>query len=283
MEQEQFYDSNKSASIDGLVYDNKLINSQILGEDRKYAIYLPPNYNCSERAYPILYLLHPAGPKGTIPNQTAWINYGKLGQFMDHAIKNEDIAPMIIVTPDANFSTKRISYFNDPDNSFNYEDFFFKEFIPYIESNYRCRTDRASRAIAGASMGGAATLFYSLHHPELFSVSCPLSSAIGEYDETYLNSRYPEMRGKNLSNWYKSYNIYELIKQVSASNSLDIAWYISCGDDDHLSPNNAILHIKMKELGIPHEFRILSGKHDWAYWRSELHNIIPFVSSHFCQ
>lgn len=271
------------AQTGGIVYDEKVLNSIILNGERKYAIYLPPYYNESERTYPVLYLLHPAGPKGTIPNQEGWINYGQLKQYMDNAIAKGEIAPMIVVTPDANFGTQRISYFNDPGNTFNYEDFFFEEFIPHIEKTYRCRTDKDSRAIAGASMGGGAAAFYALHHPELFSVACPLSAAIREYDKGYLNARYPDIKDKELSEWYEQYNVYELFKQLPEEKKSEISWYITCGDDDVLSPNNALLHIELKKLGIPHEFRMENGAHDWTYWRSVLPKTLHVVSSNFCQ
>lgn len=256
------------AQTGGFVYDEKVIDSKILKGERKYAIYLPPSYNESQRTYPILYLLHPAGPKGTIPNQQGWINYGQLKQYMDNAIAKGEIAPMIVVTPDANFGTKRISYFNDPEGDFNFEDFFFKEFLPHIEKTYRCRTDRESRAIAGASMGGGGAFFYALHRPDLFSASCPLSAAIREYDTNYLNSRYPNVKDQQLSEWYKQYNVYELFKQLPDDKKSAISWYITCGDDDALSSNNALLHVELNKVGVPHEFRIENGEHDW--WSCKL-------------
>lgn len=271
------------AQTGGVVYDDKVLNSKILGGERKYAVYLPPSYNESQRSYPVLYLLHPAGPKGTIPNQEGWVNYGQLKQYMDNAIAKGEIAPMIVVTPDANFGTERISYFNDPKGTFEFEDYFFKEFIPYIEKTYRCRTDRDSRAIAGASMGGGATFFYALHHPEMFSVACPLSAAVREYDQNYLAQRYPNIKEQELIEWYKPYNVYELFKQVPDDKKNEVAWYIACGDDDALSPNNAQIHIELKELGIPHEFRMQNGKHDWEYWRAVMPETFEFVSSHFCK
>ncbi|MDR3871557.1 MAG: alpha/beta hydrolase-fold protein [Phocaeicola sp.] len=266
---------------EGFVYDNKTLKSEILNEERKYAIYLPPNYNSSERSYPVLYLLHPAGPKGTLPNQQGWINYGNLKYFMDNAIAKGEISPMIVVTPDANFGTKHVSYFNDPKNNFNFEDFFFKEFIPYIEKTYRCRTDRGSRAIAGASMGGGAAFFYTLHQPDLFSISCPLSAAIRGYEKDYIAQRYPNINESELMEWYKQYNVYELFKQFPDEKKSAIAWYIACGDDDALSINNVLLHADLKGMNIPHEFRIQNGLHDWKYWRSILPEVLRFISSNF--
>ena len=269
------------AQNEGIVYDEKTLSSEILHEERKYGIYLPPDYNSSERNYPVLYLLHPAGPKGTIPNQQGWINYGNLKHYMDNAIKEGKIVPMIVVTPDANFGSRRISYFNDPDNKFNFEDFFFQEFIPYIEKTYRCRTEKGSRAIAGASMGGGAAFFYALHHPEMFVASCPLSAAIRGYEKNYIKSRYPNITEKELIEWYKPYNVYELFKQLPEEKKKIVSWYISCGDDDALSPNNVLLHVDLKKMEIPHEFRMQDGKHDWGYWRSVLPEVLQFVSTHF--
>ena len=90
-----------SAQTGGTVYDAKTLHSECLKGERKYAIYLPADYNTSERSYPVLYLLHPAGPRGTMPNQQGWINYGQLKQYLDAAIAKGVIAPMIVVTPDA--------------------------------------------------------------------------------------------------------------------------------------------------------------------------------------
>ena len=48
------------------------------------------------------------------------------------------------------------------DNSKEYSELngsdFNKDIQPYVESHYRTRSDRASRAIAGLSMGGSQTL-----------------------------------------------------------------------------------------------------------------------------
>ena len=45
----------------GKVIDLLTLESQILNSKRKYAIYLPPDYEISKRHYPVLYLLHGAG------------------------------------------------------------------------------------------------------------------------------------------------------------------------------------------------------------------------------
>jgi enterochelin esterase-like enzyme len=80
----------------GKVFDNLSMKSEILNMERKYAIYLPPDYEISERSYPVLYLLHGAGD-----DQSGWIQFGEVLHTADKAIQNGSSTAMIIVMPDA--------------------------------------------------------------------------------------------------------------------------------------------------------------------------------------
>ena len=156
----------------GTVYDNQKMNSEILQMERKYAIYLPPDYVSSQRSYPVLYLLHGAGD-----DQTGWVQFGEVLHIADKAIEEGRATPMIIIMPDA--SNGKRGYFNDPENEWRYEDFFFEELMPYVEETYRIKGEKRYRAVAGLSMGGGGSFMYALHHPELFSSACPLSAYCG--------------------------------------------------------------------------------------------------------
>ena len=113
----------------GKVFDQLVLKSEILGSDRNFAIYLPPDYETSSRSYPVLYLLHGMGD-----DQTGWIQFGEVLRITDNAIMTGTATPMVIVMPDAN--TERIGYFNSPDNEWRYEDFFFDELMPFVEKEY---------------------------------------------------------------------------------------------------------------------------------------------------
>ena len=112
----------------GKVIDQLSLKSEILGSERKYAIYLPSDYDYSNREYPVLYLLHGAGD-----DHTGWVQFGEVKSIADKTNKEGLSTSMIIVMPDA--QTGKRGYFNDIDNNWNYEDFFFQEFIPFIEKN----------------------------------------------------------------------------------------------------------------------------------------------------
>ena len=264
----------------GKIMDNLSMESKILGMERKYAIYLPPDYETSERSYPVLYLLHGMGD-----DQTGWVQFGEVGGITDQAIKEGVATPMIIVMPDAN--TKYQGYFNHPNGNYDYENFFFEEFIPYIEKTYRCRTEKRGRAVAGLSMGGGGTLVYALHRPDLFAAACPLSAAVRQRTNDTMRSHYAkEAPGKSeaeINEWYKNYDILQLVEDFPEDKKSAVRWYIDCGDDDFLTEGNSLLHIAMTKKGIPHEFRMRDGQHNWSYWRGSLPEVLRFVSGSFRQ
>jgi enterochelin esterase-like enzyme len=66
----------------GKVYDNLAMSSKILKAERKYAIYLPPDYETSQRSYPVLYLLHGGGD-----DQTGWVQFGEVLNITDKATR----------------------------------------------------------------------------------------------------------------------------------------------------------------------------------------------------
>jgi enterochelin esterase-like enzyme len=260
----------------GTVYDNLALKSSILKMERKYSVYLPPDYNTSNRSYPVLYLLHGAGD-----DQTGWVQFGEVEYIADKAIKEGKSTAMVIVMPDAN--TGRRGYFNTLRGDFQYEDFFFKEFIPFIEKTYRIRAEKQYRAVAGLSMGGGGTIIYALHHPEMFSSACPLSAAVRrQTDNRYRrNADTVGLTVEQIDAYRKKHDAFYLVENMPDTLKTQVRWYIDCGDDDALSEGNSLLHVAMRAKGIPHEFRVRNGVHNWTYWREALPEVLDFISQGF--
>lgn len=262
------------------VMDNLSLKSKILNMDRKYAIYLPPDYETSQRSYPVLYLLHGGGD-----DQTGWVQFGEVQNITDKAIREGHATAMIIVMPDAN--TGRRGYFNDIKGDWRYEDFFFEEFMPFIEKTYRTKNDKRFRAISGLSMGGGGTFMYALHRPELFSAACPLSASTGpvslEEAKTAYRRNNPTISDEAIATYYPRHNALSLVNNMADTLKKSVRWYIDCGDDDFLYEGNSLVHIAMRKKEIPHEFRIQDGAHNWTYWRNALPTVLNFVSMSFHQ
>ncbi len=266
----------------GKVMDNVTMTSKILKMDRKYAVYLPPDYETSQRSYPVLYLLHGLGD-----DQTGWVQFGEVLNIADKAIDEGKSTPMIIVMPDAN--TGGPGYVNDVKGTWLYEDFFFQEFMPYVEKAYRIKGEKRYRAVAGLSMGGEGTFIYALHHPELFSAACPLSAATGPANINDMKNYNRLWKGvADISDsekepYFKKYSVLSLIENMPENQKRSVRWYIDCGDDDFLYEGNSLVHIAMRKKEIPHEFRTRDGAHNWTYWRSALPVVLEFVSMSFHQ
>ena len=272
---------NSMLAQSGKVMDNLSMPSKILKGDRKYAIYLPPDYDVSQRSYPVLYLLHGGGD-----DQTGWVQFGEVLHIADKAIREGSATPMVIIMPDAN--TGQRGYFNDVSGDWRYEDFFFEEFMPYVEKTWRIKGEKRYRAVAGLSMGGGGSFVYALRHPELFSSACPLSASTGplslEDAESFMKRRGVPVKSKSdLETYFKNTSVLELIRQMPDEQKKAVRWYIDCGDDDFLYEGNALVHIAMRKKEIPHEFRVHDGGHNWGYWRNALPTVLSFVSEAFHQ
>lgn len=264
----------------GKVFDNVSVASKILKMERKYAVYLPPDYETSQRSYPVLYLLHGAGD-----DQTGWVQFGEVSHIADKAINEGTATAMIIIMPDA--KTGQMGYFNNLKNDWRYEDFFFEEFMPYVEKTYRIKSEKRYRAVAGLSMGGGGSFMYALHHPELFSSACPLSAYVGPLTLAEAKAGFERSNQKGtdaeIEAYFNRHNAVSLINEIKDDQKKAVRWYIDCGDDDFLYEGNSLVHIAMKKKEIPHEFRIREGAHTWTYWRTSLPSVLSFVSDAFHQ
>lgn len=264
----------------GKVMDHLTLASKILKGDRNFAIYLPPDYDHSSRSYPVLYLLH-----GYTDDHTGWVQFGEVKHIADKAINEGSATPMIIIMPDAD--TGLPGYTNSISGKWNYEDFFFNELMPHVEDRFRIKKNKRYRAIAGLSMGGGGSFLYALHRPDLFSSAAPLSAWMGPKNLEEMNDFATRENIKfneaDLEPFLKQNNPLELIDSMSQESLNSVRWYIDCGDDDFLYEGNSMMHIKMRDKQINHEFRIRDGGHTWDYWRSALPTVLSFISKGFHQ
>lgn len=267
--------SQKGKVIESLQFESKLVGYPV-----EYSIYLPPDYDASERSYPVLYLLH-----GYSDDETGWIQFGEANRIADERINSGEAAPCIIVMPDG----KVTWYVNSYDGTDPWEDMFVEEFIPFIENEYRIRSKKEFRAIAGLSMGGNGALLLSMRHTDLFSSCVAMSAGTFTDEEILTNDAYERYFGNiygpksenEVSDYFKKYSPLHLLDSVDKEKLKSVRFYIDCGDDDFLYKGNSALHVKMRNLEIPHEYRVRQGGHEWSYWRSGLVEGLRFISETF--
>ena len=275
-----------TAQKNGKVYETRTVKSTVLNRDVKYTVYLPYDYETSDRNYPVVYLLH-----GYTDDHTGWLQFGEINRYADKAIAEGIIPPVIIVMPNGDSSW----YINSYDGKENYEDFFIKEFMPSIEKTYHIKAEKKYRGIAGLSMGGYGTLIYSLKYPELFAAAAPLSAAVFDDDAvtTTPDNRYEgtfgQLYGRGLKEkarlndaWYKN-SVLKIVEKKSADELRKVRYWIDCGDDDFLTKGNCLLHIALSAKNVPHEYRVRDGAHNWTYWRTGITDALKFIGDSFHQ
>lgn len=268
----------------GKVIEQISLHSSVLGRNVNYAIYLPPDYDKSERAYPAVYLLH-----GYTDDHTSWLQLGEVNRYADKAIAEGTISPMIIIMPDGDTSW----YINSYDGKEKYEDFFIQEFIPAMEKTYRIKSKRNFRAVAGLSMGGYGSLIYALKYPDYFAAAAPLSAGVftddeivnmpdGEWNHVFGPLYGRGLKGKaRLNKAWQDYSVLSIIAKKSTDDLSKVRYWIDCGDDDFLAKGNSFLHIALKEKKVAHEYRVRDGIHSWLYWRSGITDALEFISRSF--
>ncbi|WP_253952457.1 alpha/beta hydrolase-fold protein [Xylanibacter muris] len=234
-----------------------------------YSVCLPDSYDKNkDRRYPVLYLLHGGG----CPH-TQWEEHGGLTALVDELVNDGDMEEMIIVCPEAN--KHRMSWMND--KLWTYEDFFFMEFMPYIEKTYRVRADKYSRSIGGFSMGGGGAVVYGLHHPELFRVVYNMTGYLRRQHLDFLkNDPLGEWRQQAVE---RNNPIRTVIE--GSKNDVDrwktVSWFVDCGNGDFTFDANRDFVEALKERGIVYDWRTGSGSHDWNYWRKALRRTLKVV------
>jgi enterochelin esterase-like enzyme len=268
------------------IHESLSMYSPILGQEVKYSLLLPENYYTSNEKYPVVYLLHGLGD-----DETSWLEYGRISQIADQLTMNKEIVPMIFVMPQG----FRNYYVNDYAATFRYQDMFISELIPFIDSCYRTIADKKHRATMGYSMGGFGALILPLKNPEFMNTCVPLSISI-RTDEQYMEEdgmEWDQQWGRlfggvgkmgidRITEYYKQNNPFYLFKHGDINTLSALKIYIDNGDDEYtLCRSNEELHMLLRELSFPHEFRVRDGGHEFSYWRSALPNGLCFISDAF--
>jgi enterochelin esterase-like enzyme len=141
---------------------------------RRAFVYTPPSYDKKKKEkYPVLYLQHGWGE-----DETAWSNQGHANLIMDNLIADGKIKPFIIVMTYGMTNGVRFGGLREF-TAQEFETVLVDELIPYIDSHFRTKAKKESRAMAGLSMGGFETKLITLRRPEVFAYYGLLSG--GQY------------------------------------------------------------------------------------------------------
>lgn len=230
--------------------------SKTTGTWRNINIYTPPGYDENpNKTYPVLYIQHGGGE-----DERGWAVQGKTSFILDNLIAEGKAVPMIVAIPNGNVTKPGVNArgYNDEAMAVFKEEY-FENIIPFVEKNYRAKTDAANRAISGLSMGGGQAFFTGLRNTDTFDYvgvfSTGLFGGIREQASFDAESVIPGI----------------LTNPQKFNNSLKV-FYISVGEQDNRIEATKKLIENFKTKGLNVEFASFPGDHEWQVWRKSLHD-----------
>ncbi len=256
------------------------VPSAILGRSVGYCVALPADYTTSgHRRYPVLYYLH-----GLFENDRSWQENGGKA-VLDHLLAKGEVGDFIVALPDAGESF----YVNSLSGKVRYEDFFIREFIPFIDRTYRTIPSRGERALDGDSMGGYGSLHLGLSHANLFSVTCALIPALiarlpNPFPEQFVHYEYvlEKSFGSPISETYWVANSpLTLAKHPDNFKGLKI--YFAAAESDRFGFEKGAEQLDeiLTAEHVPHVFTMRPGGHDWDFVDANMKGTLVFAWKYF--
>ena len=234
--------------------NSKLSTLNSKGEWRHALVYTPAEYEKGKKRYPVLYLQHGMGE-----GETSWALQGKMQHIMDNAIAKGEAVPMIVVMESGDIKQP----FGGGNNSAGRSEYgasfypvLLNDLIPYIDQNFRTKSDRENRAMAGLSWGGHQTFDVVLNNLDKFAWMGTFSGAIFGLDvKTAYNGVFA--------------NADEFNKKIHYM-------YMNWGSDDFIKSADIVR--QLRELGIKVDSSESAGTaHEFLTWRRGLAEFIPHL------
>ena len=185
----------------GISVDALEVRSSLLDSARRVWVYLPPGYAQSRTRYPVLY----------IQDGQEYVTRARATLIAQDLITGKRVAPFIIVFV-MPLDRMKDYWAND-----TFADFMATELVPFIDARYRTRSDRNSRALLGASLGGVSSVWSGLRHAETFSRIGGQSTSFQIDNERLVGalSRLDTARGARPFKFYFDVGRMEPIKAVN--------------------------------------------------------------------
>ena len=227
---------------------------------RHAMVYTPAEYENAKNAkkrYPVLYLQHGMGE-----GETSWTLQGKMQHIMDNAIAKGEAVPMIVVMESGdikapfNFAGGGSNEQGRSQYGASFYPVLINDLIPYIDQNFRTKSDRENRAMAGLSWGGHQTFDIVLNNLDKFAWMGTFSGAIFGLDvKTAYNGVFA--------------NVDEFNKKIHYM-------YMNWGSDDFIKSADIVK--QLRELGVKVDSSESAGTgHEFLTWRRGLHEFIPHL------
>jgi enterochelin esterase family protein len=230
----------------------QLYFSNITQAWRRCFVYTPPGYNKDTTTeYPVLYLQH-----GSFEDETGWAEQGKANLILDNLIAANKAVPMIVVM-DNGYAYRPSEGSARPQSVF--EEVLINEVIPLIDTEYRTKSDREHRAIAGLSMGANQTMRIIMNHLDKFA-------SYGGFSGT---SNYPNSDEIDTATFLDG----KFHDGDAVNEQINVFWLgLGTKEPDIFMKTVGAFKNMLKKQGIDYTFyESEDTAHEWLTWRRSLY------------
>jgi predicted alpha/beta superfamily hydrolase len=228
-----------------------------LKNERDIIVWLPPSYQSSNIKYPVLYM-HDG--QNLFNPRTSFIGHDwKADEVLTELISNKKVEEIIVV---GIYNNKdRLSEYNYcTTTGKKYAQFIIRELKPFVDQNYKTRSDRDNTATMGSSMGGLISFQLAWHYPKIFGNAACMSNAFWVNDRKIFDTVMKDNRG-----------------------TLNQKIYLDCGcDEKQLIRDNKEMCLLLRKKGFEQKknlfcYFVKGGKHSEIDWAKRLHIPLKFL------
>ena len=277
---------------------------------RHIYVYTPPDYEKSKsKRYPVLYLQHGGGE-----DERVWIEMGRANVILDNLLAAGKATPMIIVmetsavggagfggarrgggpqgaAPGGTNSVAGRGGRGGGGGGFGiggpgggaYGQLMVNDLIPWVDANFRTKSDRNNRAMAGLSMGGMQTAAVTMVNLDKFAYiglfsggTAPGFGAGGRGSPIPFNAPATQPTSLDLKTIYNG-----AMADPKEFNKKVKVFFFSTGTEPPLeNPEGLKLHQQqLVAAGIKNSHLYISPgtSHEWQTWRRSLYQFAPML------
>jgi predicted alpha/beta superfamily hydrolase len=239
-------------------------HSEYLPDDRNVIVYLPPDYERSERRYPVMYMHDGQNlfdPETSFVKGRTW----QVGEHADQLIRSGEIEPLIVVGV-YNTPRRLEEYTHAKDKRMGggeaslYGQMLVNELKPWIDAEYRTLLDESNTAIGGSSLGGLVSLYLGLERAETFGKLAVMSPSI----------------------WWNHKSILGFVNEYQGPPWPKIWLDVGDGEGRRVHADVDQLYARLQTIGWKPEVNlhyqmVAGGTHDEAAWAARVGDMLKFL------
>jgi S-formylglutathione hydrolase FrmB len=242
----------------------------------RFRVLAPPPPSAGAGPFPVVYFLHDSwGSDAVLWKQG-------VAQRLVRAQEEREVAPFLLVAPEGD----RAFWADSWDGARRWEQWVREELPAQVASRWPVREGPGSRAYAGISMGGLGAVKMGLRQRRETAAVVSISGVLVPIDGGFVRAANPFVRralrrafgaGPDAEALRRN-DPYRLLAEVAAPGgglsaggpeprTPRLLFLAGSEDKYRLDEASRLFHEQARAKGLESELRIVSGGHDWRYWR----------------